>query len=166
LLELIGQRAAARAAFARIQTDPQLTLLAGGYRALQDGRLAEVADTMGALADELERRAEYWMRYQAADARLLAALGELGLHHDQRARLLLQRTLATLLGTANVNGTTAMHRRRVARVRALLAPLSLATDRAGAIEQASAAAAWYRGAGGYEGQLAELTALLKTWGSR
>src|SRR6185295_14150773 len=150
-----------RSMFSRVEYDDSLRQLAAGNLLLLDDKPAQAARTMVTLADDLEHRPEFWMRTYSADARLLVARSELQLDHREVAVGHLERTLATLSSTANVIGATAGHRRRVARVEALLARALLATDRSAAARHAGAAADWYRTAGGYDARLAEMTAIVK-----
>jgi hypothetical protein len=161
VLEELGEVRDARSAFSRVGYNDSLRQLAAGYLLMLDDKPAQAVRTMLTLADDLERRPEFWSKFYSADARLLSALSELRLRHRGVAIGHLERTLATLSGTANVLGATAGHRRRVARVEALLARALLATDRAVAARHAATAADWYRTAGGYDAQLAEMTAIIK-----
>jgi hypothetical protein len=161
ILEELGEVGEARSVFARIGYEDSLRQVAAGYLLVLDGKPAHAARTMLALADDLERSPEFWMKYYSTDARLLVALSEIRLDHRGVVVGHLERTLATLSGTASVLGATTGHRRRVARVEALLARALSATDRSAAARHAGAAASWYRTAGGYEAQLAEMAAIIK-----
>jgi eukaryotic-like serine/threonine-protein kinase len=161
ILEELGQIDEARAAFARVQVHASVKALATGYLQLLDGKWSEAADAMRALADKLDLAPEFWVKSRSADARLIAALSELELRRRGVAIAQLQHALATLDATAPVLGLTAPHRRRRARVEALLARTLAATDPAAAARHAISAAAWYRTAGGYEKVLEEMDALIK-----
>jgi len=160
MLEELGNTTEARSAFDRIHTDPHVAPLAAGYLLLLDGKLEEAATRMVALADELDRHTDYWVKYRAADARLLVASSELGLRHRDVAIRQLQRTLETLDSMAKVLGNSALYRRRRARVEFLLARALATTDHAAAVQYAVRAADWFRTAGGYEARLAEMNALI------
>jgi eukaryotic-like serine/threonine-protein kinase len=167
ILEEIGEIEEARSAFKRIGVDASakslasVALLATGYLQLLDGKLVEAADAMLGLADQLDLRPAFWMKHRSADARLIVVLSALRRDRRSVAITQLQRTLATLEAAAPVYGMLAFHRRRHARVEALLARTVAATDPAAAARYAASAAAWYRTAGGYEAVLAEMDALIK-----
>jgi hypothetical protein len=149
----------AQAAFAEIRVDGVLEQLADGYRLWLDGKLADVGRAMIDLANDLDERSDLLMRYRSVDARLLIALSQLGRGERELAISHLERIVATLDDTAQVMGATAAHRRRRARVEASLARALVATDRAAARQHAARAADWFRTAGGYDAQLAEMTAI-------
>jgi hypothetical protein len=159
----LGERAEARgAAEAAAQiagADEADRALAAALAALAAGRTAEAVTAARAVADGARGDAAPWIRLKAVNAELIGAqaLAQAGRAREATAHL--EAALALLESSPELSQGT--HRqRRLARARALLAPLVAAADPARARALAEAAAAWYRDAGDAEALLAPLAELL------
>lgn len=161
LAEERGDRTEARDAMTVVggSTDERVPL-ARSFATLYAGDAAAAARMAADLATQASQRKAWWEQFHAVDAWLIEATARIALGDRVRASQSLERALA-LLDQPGFNRTATFHQRRVARVRALLATL---TDGSRARELATQAQAWYRTAGGYDGNVAALDAI--TAGSR
>jgi eukaryotic-like serine/threonine-protein kinase len=105
-------------------------------------------------AQAFGKTAELWNRSEAADAYLTAALGWDRLAKPRDAERCWTAALALFEGVQQP-----IYERRLARVRATLARRWHQARPDDARTQAMAALAWYRDAGGYEAEIAELSAI-------
>jgi hypothetical protein len=134
--------------------DTAEALVAQPYRLLLEGHPAEAARRALAVADELLRQEHYWPRWRAVDALLVAALAAQRASRLDEHEAHLRRAFAAIQQVSSIAATT-FYQRRLARIRLMLARLG-GRD---AAEHASAAAAWYRRAGGYDERVRELEAI-------
>jgi hypothetical protein len=135
------------------------TRIGKGYLQLVDGDAAGAARDMLAFADQLSAGQGFWSSWRSVDALIVAALAEHRLGDRARETMLVDRALGAMAKLDGIS-TTTFYRRRLARLHAMRARLG------GAVTvHATAAATWYRAAGGYDALVAELDALV-TAGSR
>jgi tetratricopeptide (TPR) repeat protein len=157
LAEERGDTLEARGAMTRVvRTGDPHARLAGIYLEALDGKLADAARHATEIAEVPQ--GEWWMRRKAGEAYLLAGIcfDKLGQHPEAIDRL---RSALAIFDGLTMLAQAPYHQRRVARARALIAQLLATSDRTAARQAAAAAAAWYRGAGGYPHQLAVLDAI-------
>jgi serine/threonine protein kinase/tetratricopeptide (TPR) repeat protein len=121
----------------------------GAIRSLQD------------VAVEQAREAGSWPRGEAADAYTAAARGWDALHRSRDAERCWVAALDLLEGIHDP-----FVDRRLARVRGVLARRWAQIRPTEARRLAAAAAAWYRGAGGYDAEVAALDAIVQEAGAR
>jgi hypothetical protein len=162
LAEERGDRAEARDAMAAVGgSKDERVPLARAFAMLYAGDATAAARTAADLATQAAQRKAWWEQFHAVDAWLIEATARTALGDRVKARQSLERALA-LLDQPGFNRTATFHQRRVARVRALLA---MQTEPSRGSELAAQALAWYRKAGGYDGNVAALDAIVRA-GSR
>jgi len=130
--------------------------IALAYLAAADGKLDDALGQARRAAAGLQ--SEWWNRFYAGDALLLAAVCADRLHRRSDAIAGLRAALA-IYDQLTMIKQAPYHQRRVARTQALLARLVAPSDPAEARALAGAAATWYRAAGGYDAIAAEMAAL-------
>jgi len=133
--------------------------IALAYLAALDGQLASAVQQARSAADGLQ--SEWWSKLYAGDGLLFAALCAHQLHREDEAVANARSALATY-DQLTVIKQAPYYLRRVARAKGLLAKLRAPSDRGEASRLAAQAAAWYRGAGGYDAVVAELDAITRT----
>jgi hypothetical protein len=159
LAEERGDAAEVRAAMQQVKNEHRPIALA--YLAAADGKLDEAIRQARSAAAGLG--GEWWARFYAGDALLVAATCADRLHRTAEAIASLSAALA-IYDQLTMIAQQPYYQRRVARARALLARLVAPSDPAEAARLAGAAAAWYRAAGGYgaiAGQMEKLEAIAR-----
>jgi hypothetical protein len=156
LAEERGDAAEARTAMALVVDNRKP--IAEAYLTALGGNLDDAFQQARRAADGLQ--GEWWTKFYAADGLLFAAICADRLHRTDAALASARAALAIYEQLTMIQRAT-YHGRRVARTRALLAHLLARTDTAEAVTLATAAATWYRAAGGYDARLAELDTLTK-----
>lgn len=136
--------------------------IAAGYTKVATGDDIEGAiRSLQDVAVEQARATGWWPRGEAADAYVAAARGWDALHKTRDAER---------CWTAALDLLEAIHQpfvdRRLARVRSVLARRWAHARPAEARRLAAAAAAWYRGAGGYDAEVAALDTIVRQAGVR
>ena len=132
--------------------------IALAHLAALDGKLdAAILEARRAAAG---LQSEWWTRFYAGDALLLAATSADRLHRRAEAVADLRAALA-IYDQLTMIQQTPYYLRRVARTKALLARLLAASAPGEAAAWATAAVAWYREAGGYDALAAALDAIAR-----
>jgi hypothetical protein len=152
-----GDGATAAAAFARVTEDEALRAVATEYVALDRDPLG-AATRLAALGERDRDATAWWLHESAGDAFAAAATGFARAGRATRARECLEAAVAVLAKVEPFH-PIANTQRRIARARARLAGALAGTDPARARALATAAAAWYRAAGGHADDLAALAAI-------
>lgn len=132
--------------------------IAAAYLDVVEGDRSHVAAACTAMRTLARDRADedgWWKHAEAADAWMIVALGQAALGHSEPS------TRAWQLALAQLADQPVLERRR-ARVQATLARRLLQSRPAEARSLAAAALQWYRTAGGYEAEVADLEALIAT----
>jgi hypothetical protein len=154
LAEDRGDLTTARTWFAKV--GKTYDRIVAAYVAMFDGRL-DVAAREGATEAKMREGLEPWVKFYAVDALLVVAMTQERSSNPEAGIATLRRARAIL---AENEQPTAFYRRRSARVELQLARLLFGSNREEAVELAHHALAWYRAAGGYAAQVAELDAII------
>ena len=149
----------ARASLSAVKSDDnEYTKVARGYLLLFDGKAKEAATLMEAEGEILDKKKAWWDRLAGANAFMVAAMAHDKLGDTGRAIAALQRSLA-IFDDPGLNKSAGFYKRRIARVRAMLAKLLVKTQPETAKSLASEALTWYRQQRGYDSTIAELEAI-------
>jgi len=157
LAEERGDAAEARSAMSQV-VGPQQPV-AHAYLTAADGKLADAIGEARRAAAGLQ--SEWWTKFYAGDALLLAALCGDRLHRTADAVADLRAALA-IYGELTAIQRAPYFLRRTSRARALLARLIRGSRPAEARALAGDAAAWYRTAGGYDAIAGEMEAIARS----